>query len=61
MLDIGSDVNILPKRTREALGKPQFTYSPIHLRMANQYCIFPIGRLESVEIDVAGVKTVVDF
>jgi hypothetical protein len=29
--------------------------------MANQYCIFPIGRLENVEIDVAGVKTVDDF
>jgi hypothetical protein len=29
--------------------------------MVKQYCIFPIGRLENVEIDVAGVKTVVDF
>jgi hypothetical protein len=29
--------------------------------MANQYCIFPIGRLENVEIDVVGVKTVADF
>jgi hypothetical protein len=29
--------------------------------MANQYCISPIGRLENVEIDVAGVKSVVDF
>jgi hypothetical protein len=37
------------------------TYSPIQLRISNQYCIFPIGRLENVEIDVAGVKTVADF
>jgi hypothetical protein len=29
MLDLGSDVNILPKKTWEALGKPQLTYSPI--------------------------------
>jgi hypothetical protein len=29
--------------------------------MAIQYCIFPIGRLENVEIDVAGVKTTTDF
>ena len=29
--------------------------------MANQYCIFPIGRLEGVEVDVAGVKTYTDF
>jgi hypothetical protein len=61
MLDLGSDVNILPKKTWEALGKPQLTNSPIQLRMANQYCIFPIGRLENVEIDVAGVKTVAYF
>jgi hypothetical protein len=37
------------------------TYSPIKLRMANQYCIFQIGRLENVEIDVAGVNNVDDF
>jgi hypothetical protein len=59
MLDLGSDVNILPKKTWEALGKPRLTYSPIQLRMENQYCIFPIGRLENMEIDVAGVKIVV--
>jgi hypothetical protein len=61
MLDLGSDANIFPKSTWEALGKPQLTYSTIQLRMANQYCIFPIGRLENVEIDVTGVKTVADF
>jgi hypothetical protein len=29
--------------------------------MENPYCIFPIGRLKNVEIDVVGVKTVYDF
>jgi hypothetical protein len=29
MLDLGSDVNILPKNTWEALGKPELIYSPI--------------------------------
>ena len=61
ILDLGSEVNIIPKKTRESLGKTQLTYSPIQLRMANQYCIFPIGRLENVEIDVARVKNVDDF
>jgi hypothetical protein len=61
MLDLGSDVNILPEKTCEALGKPRLTYSPIQLRMTNQYCIFSIGRLENVVIDVAGVKIVADF
>ena len=35
MLDLGSDVNILPRKTWEALGKPRLAYSPIQLRMAN--------------------------
>jgi len=61
MLDLGSDVDILPKKTWEDLGKPQLVYSPIQLSMENQYCIFPVGRLENVEIDVVGVKTTVDF
>jgi hypothetical protein len=29
--------------------------------MANQYCIFLLGRLENVEIDVVGVNIVADF
>jgi hypothetical protein len=29
MLDLGSDVSIIPKNTWEALGKSQLTYSPI--------------------------------
>jgi hypothetical protein len=61
MLDLGSDVNILPKKTWESLGKPRLTYSPIQFRMENQYCIFPIGTLENVEIYIVGVKTVVEF
>ena len=29
--------------------------------MENQYCIVLIGRLEEVEVEVAGVKTYTDF
>jgi hypothetical protein len=61
MLDLGLYVKIIPKNTWEALGKPGLTYSPIQLRMTNQYFIFPIGRLENMETDVARVKKVVDF
>ena len=61
MLDLGSDINILPRKTWEALGWPWMTYLPIQLRMVNQYCIVPIGRLEEVEVDIAGVKTYTDF
>lgn len=61
MLDLGSDVNILPRKSWEAMGKPRLKYSPIQLRMANQYCILPIGRLVNVEVDVVGVKTHTEF
>jgi hypothetical protein len=29
--------------------------------MENQYCIFQVGRLKNVEIDVAGVETKTNF
>jgi hypothetical protein len=29
--------------------------------LANQYKIYPIGRLEQVEVNIEGVKTKVDF
>jgi hypothetical protein len=29
--------------------------------MANQYCIYPIGRLQDVEVDLHGVNKMVDF
>lgn len=29
--------------------------------MENQYCIFPIGRLEKVEVNVVGVKTHIEL
>lgn len=46
MLDLGSDVNILPKKSQEMMGKP--VYSPIQLCLANQYRIFPIGWQDNV-------------
>ena len=61
MLDLGSDVNILPRKTWEGFGQPQLTYSSIQLRMENQYCIVPIDRLEGIEVNIAGVKTYTDF
>ena len=61
MLDLGFDINILPKKTWEAMGKPKLVYSPIQLWMANQYCIYHVGRLQNIEVDLVGVKTLVDF
>jgi hypothetical protein len=29
--------------------------------MTNQYCIYPVGRMENVEVDLAGVKKTIYF
>ena len=61
ILDLGSDVNILPKKTWEKMGKPKMVWSHIQLRLENQYKIYPIGRLEDVEVDIEGVKSIAYF
>jgi hypothetical protein len=61
MIDFVFDVNILPRKTWEAMGNPKIVYSPIQLFLENQYCIYPIGRLQNVEVDLARVKTMEFF
>lgn len=61
MLDLGFDVNVIPKASWEVLGRPKLVYSPIQLRMANQYCIFLVGFLKDVGVNVVDVKNVTDF
>lgn len=36
ILDMGSEANVLTKKTWELMGKPKFQWSSIKLRMANQ-------------------------
>ena len=59
MLDLGSDVNVLPNKSWELRGKPSLVYSLIQLRLVNQSRIFLIGRLEQMEVYLKGVKTYV--
>ena len=61
MLDLGGDVNILLKKTWELMGKLKPMWFPIHLRLENQYKVFPMGRLMDMEFDVDGVKIVAEF
>lgn len=35
ILDLGFDVNVLPKQAWETMGKPKLIWSPIQLRLAN--------------------------
>jgi hypothetical protein len=46
ILDLGSNVNILPKKTWEVMGEPTLGYSNIQLKLENQQRVIPIGILE---------------
>lgn len=61
MLDLGSDVNVMPKKTWELMGKPTLVWSPIALKLANQQKKIPFGRLESIWIDIEGVGSTTTF
>jgi hypothetical protein len=49
------------KKSWELMGKPSLVWSPIQLQLENQYRIYPIGRLEQVEVNIEGVKMKDDF
>ena len=61
ILDLGSNVNVLPKQTWERMGRLVLQWSPIQLRMANQQKIIPMGWLQGVTIDIEGGSTLADF
>jgi hypothetical protein len=61
ILDLGSEVNVLPKNTWQCMGETTLGYSPIQLKLANQHRVLPIGRLKGVTVDLDRVRTKVDF
>jgi hypothetical protein len=61
ILDLGSDVNVIPKKTWEMMGKSKLIWSPIQLRLENQHKIVPIGRLTGVSVSIDGVCNLADF
>jgi hypothetical protein len=58
ILYLGFDVNILPINSWEEMGNPKLVYYPIQLWMVNQYYTYPVGRLQNIEVDLVGFKTV---
>jgi hypothetical protein len=61
ILDLGSEVNVLPKKTWEAMGEPQLGYSPIQLKLENQHRVVPLGILKGIPVDLDGICTMEDF
>ena len=61
ILDLGSEVNVIPKKTWQCMGEPTLGYSHVQLKLANQHKVLPIGRLKGVRVDLYGVQTKCDF
>jgi hypothetical protein len=61
ILDLVSEVNVLPKMTWQCMGEPTLGYSTVQLNLTNQHRVLPIGRLKGVTIDLDGVYTKADF
>jgi hypothetical protein len=61
ILDLGSEVNVLPKKTWKCMGEPTLGYSLVQLKLANQRRVLPIGRLKGVMVYLDGVCTKADF
>jgi len=61
VINLGSDVNVMPKMTWEIMGRPKLVWSPIALKMANQQKIVPFGRLEAMWIDIDGIRRTTTF
>jgi hypothetical protein len=61
ILELGSEVNFLPKKTWQCMGEPTLGYSPVQLKLAHQHKVFPTGSLKGVTIDFYGVLTMEYF
>jgi hypothetical protein len=61
ILDLGSEVNVLPKKAYQCMGEPTLGYSNVQLKLASQHRVLPMGRLNGVTIDLDGVRTKIDF
>jgi hypothetical protein len=61
ILDLGSEVNVLPNKTWQCMGEPTLAYSPIQLKLENQHRVLLIGRLKGVTVYLDGVCTMADF
>jgi hypothetical protein len=61
ILYLGSNVNVLSKKTWEMMGKPNLIWSLVQLSLSNQHKVVPIGRLTRVLLNIDGVHSVEEF
>ena len=61
ILDLGSDANILTKKTQKLMGNPTLGWSLVELCLANQVKVYPIGHVSNLVVDIEGMTTRADF
>ena len=61
ILDLGSDVNTLTKKTQKLMGTLMLGWSMVQLCLANEVKVQPIGRVSNLVVDIEGMKTRADF
>jgi hypothetical protein len=61
ILDLGSDVNVISRKTWEMMGQPKLIWSPIQLRLVNHDKIVLVGRMIGVSVNIDGVHSIEDF
>jgi hypothetical protein len=54
VLDLGSEVNVMTKKTWALMGKPKLIYSPIRLKMSNQQAV-EISLIRMIKIFAANL------
>jgi hypothetical protein len=61
ILELGSNVNVLPRQMWEIMEKPNVVSLIFYLRMENQHKIVLIGSLVGVNFNIDGVCNITDF
>jgi hypothetical protein len=61
ILDLGFEVNVLPKKKWKCMGDPTIGYSPIQLKLENKHRVLLSGRLNGVTVDMDGLHTKADL
>jgi hypothetical protein len=61
ILDLGSKLNVLSKKTWKCMGEPTLEYSHVQLKLENKHMVLPIGRLKGVIVYMDGVHTIADL
>jgi hypothetical protein len=61
IVDLGADINVLPKATWRALGCPPLERPSYDVALADGSHIKPEGFLQGVEVDSLGMKSKVYF